>query len=110
MLIGNKSDLEDKRAVKSEEATQFAETEGLGFIETSAKENINIEEVFGRLANEIMEKMEKLETEEKNAKKEKEKNTKKEEKANPIMASGGGESIKITDQKRGGDKAQACPC
>lgn len=53
MLIGNKVDLEDKRAVNDQEAAEFAEKHGLGFMETSAKDNLNIEAAFNKLINEI---------------------------------------------------------
>jgi Ras-related protein Rab-2A len=45
-LIGNKSDLEHKRAVSTEEGEQFAKENGLIFIETSAKTAANVEEVY----------------------------------------------------------------
>jgi len=59
MLIGNKSDLEENRAVKVEEGTELAQSEKLGFLETSAKSNSNIEEAFTRLVTEILERLEK---------------------------------------------------
>jgi len=45
MLIGNKSDLEAKRAVSTEEGEAFAKANGLFFMETSAKTSANVEEV-----------------------------------------------------------------
>ena len=45
MLIGNKSDLEHRRAVSSEEGQQFAQEHGLVFLETSAKTAANVEDV-----------------------------------------------------------------
>lgn len=45
MLIGNKSDLEAKRAVSYEEGEAFAKDHGLFFMETSAKTSANVEEV-----------------------------------------------------------------
>ena len=45
MLIGNKSDLESKRAVSYEEGEAFAKANGLFFMETSAKTSANVEEV-----------------------------------------------------------------
>lgn len=45
MLIGNKSDLEPRRAVSLEEGHQFANEHGLIFLETSAKTAANVEEV-----------------------------------------------------------------
>ena len=43
LMIGNKSDLEDKRKVTQEEALQFAEQHEVGFFETSAKTNTDKE-------------------------------------------------------------------
>ncbi|EOA18308.1 hypothetical protein CARUB_v10006821mg, partial [Capsella rubella] len=43
MLIGNKCDLEAKRAVSTEEGEQFAREHGLIFIEASAKTAQNVE-------------------------------------------------------------------
>jgi len=45
MLIGNKSDLEHRRAVTHEEGEQFAKENGLIFMETSAKTADNVEQV-----------------------------------------------------------------
>lgn len=53
MLIGNKVDLESKRAVSYEEGKAFADTHGLIFIETSAKTAQNVEEAFVSTANSI---------------------------------------------------------
>ena len=46
MLIGNKSDLEHRRAVSAEEGQQFANEHQLIFLETSAKTAANVEEAF----------------------------------------------------------------
>ena len=45
MLIGNKCDLSNKRAVSREEGEQFAAKNGLTFLETSAKTAENVEAV-----------------------------------------------------------------
>lgn len=45
MLIGNKSDLDHRRAVSFKEGEQFAEQNGLIFLETSAKSAANVEQV-----------------------------------------------------------------
>lgn len=46
MLIGNKSDLEHRRAVTKEEGQKFADEHGLVFMETSAKTAANVEGAF----------------------------------------------------------------
>ena len=45
-LIGNKSDLEAQRDVTYEEAKQFADENGLMFVEASAKTGENVEDAF----------------------------------------------------------------
>lgn len=45
MLIGNKSDLEHRRAVSTKEGELFAQENGLVFLETSAKSAANVETV-----------------------------------------------------------------
>ncbi|KAJ3348339.1 small GTP-binding protein domain [Allomyces macrogynus ATCC 38327] len=53
MLVGNKSDLRHLRAVPTDEAKQFAEDNGLSFIETSALDASNVELAFQRILTEI---------------------------------------------------------
>ena len=54
LLIGNKCDLEDKRKVTYQEGKDFAESNGMKFIETSAKDNTKVQEAFELLTSEIM--------------------------------------------------------
>ncbi|WKX94478.1 hypothetical protein Q1695_011614 [Nippostrongylus brasiliensis] len=49
MIIGNKFDLERNRTVNLEEAQEYANSMGAMYEETSAKENIGIENAFERL-------------------------------------------------------------
>lgn len=56
-LIGNKSDLETSRQVKTEEGKTLADSLGIRFLETSAKEAINVEKAFTILSNEIKSKV-----------------------------------------------------
>jgi len=53
VLIGTKCDL-DKREVSEEEGQNLGRENGYKFLETSAKENININETFETLVSEIM--------------------------------------------------------
>ena len=46
ILIGNKCDMEDKRVISFRQGSEFANNNGLEYIETSAKENINIHEIL----------------------------------------------------------------
>lgn len=53
MLIGNKTDLETSRAVPTEDAKEFAEKEGLFFLETSALEATNVDTAFHTVLTEV---------------------------------------------------------
>lgn len=53
ILIGNKCDWEEKRAVSTEQGQQLANELGIPFLEVSAKNNTNIERAFYSLASEI---------------------------------------------------------
>jgi Ras-related protein Rab-8A len=53
ILIGNKCDWEEKRAVTTEQGQQLADELGIPFLEVSAKNNINIEKAFYNLASDI---------------------------------------------------------
>ena len=55
VLIGNKCDLEEKRQVSKEEGKKVAEENNMIFFETSAKDNINIDETFLKSAQKILE-------------------------------------------------------
>ena len=53
LLIGNKNDLEHRRAVSTEEGKAFADANGLLFLETSAKTAFNVEQAFLQTAEQI---------------------------------------------------------
>jgi len=53
LLVGNKSDLVQKRAVSTEQAKQLADTLNIPFLETSAKNATNVEKAFLTMAAEI---------------------------------------------------------
>ena len=46
ILVGNKCDLEHKRQVSNENGKELASKYGIQFLETSAKETVNIEKLF----------------------------------------------------------------
>ena len=49
ILLGNKCDLIDSREVQKEEAALFCKEKKMDFYETSAKENINLDEAFKKI-------------------------------------------------------------
>ncbi|KAJ2454329.1 ras GTPase [Coemansia sp. RSA 2336] len=57
LLVGNKSDLEDKRAVDFTEAQEFAKGLNISFLETSAKDSTNVENAFLTMAKQIKDRM-----------------------------------------------------
>lgn len=46
IVTGNKCDLKDARVVSSKDGWEWARSRGCGFMETSAREMVNIEETF----------------------------------------------------------------
>ena len=52
--MGNKTDLDSERQVSTEEGQQLANLSGVPYIETSAKNSTNIEQVFKTIATKIM--------------------------------------------------------
>jgi small GTP-binding protein len=59
ILVGNKADCEELRAVSFEEGKSFADREQLLFIETSAKDGTNISEAFEMVTAEAIVRYEK---------------------------------------------------
>uniref|UniRef100_A0A7M4E2C1 Ras-related protein Rab-3 n=1 Tax=Crocodylus porosus TaxID=8502 RepID=A0A7M4E2C1_CROPO len=57
ILVGNKCDMEDERIVPLEKGKHLANQLGFDYFEASAKENINVRQVFERLVDVICEKM-----------------------------------------------------
>ena len=54
ILVGNKSDLEDKREVSFQEGSDYAESKSMKFFETSAKNGNNISVVFIKLCSDLL--------------------------------------------------------
>lgn len=46
ILVGNKSDLIEERAISTDEAQSFASGKQIAFMETSAYKSINVEKAF----------------------------------------------------------------
>ena len=66
MLVGNKIDLVDKRAISTEHGIEVARRSGFtGFSETSAKTGVNIESTFQTIAKLMVKRMKKLEEQDK---------------------------------------------
>merc|ERR1711967_23596 len=57
MLVGSKCDLTTKKVVNTDDAKGYAETVGIPFLETSAKDSTNVEQAFIMMAAEIKARM-----------------------------------------------------
>ena len=57
VLVGNKSDLEERRDIKKEEGEELAQNIGIKFYETSAKLGTNVENVFFNSVDEIAKRL-----------------------------------------------------
>ncbi|CDO97632.1 unnamed protein product [Coffea canephora] len=57
LLVGNKCDLVENKVVDTQTAKAFADELGIPFLETSAKDSINVEQAFLTMASEIKKKM-----------------------------------------------------
>lgn len=55
ILIGNKCDLEDRREVKIEEGEELARQYEIPFMETSAKDSLNVDNLFTMMATAMKE-------------------------------------------------------
>jgi small GTP-binding protein len=56
ILVGNKCDLENARQVRKEEGNEIANKYGIKYLETSAKDTINIEDLFISTAKNLLSK------------------------------------------------------
>lgn len=59
MIVGNKSDVSESRAVETSEGEALAETNGIGFFETSAKKSTNVEKAFSVISELIYDRFSK---------------------------------------------------
>ncbi|KAF9170045.1 GTP-binding protein of the rab, partial [Mortierella sp. AD010] len=57
LLVGNKSDLTNKKVVEYTAAKEFADQIGISFLETSAKSATNVEQAFMTMAKQIKDRM-----------------------------------------------------
>lgn len=55
VIAGNKCDLASQRAISSADGLAWARTRGMGFMETSAKLKVNIEETFALIVRRVVE-------------------------------------------------------
>ncbi|GKZ29706.1 hypothetical protein AbraIFM66950_006108 [Aspergillus brasiliensis] len=55
IVAGNKCDLKESRVISSREGLEYARKHGCGFMETSAREMVNIEETFALLVRRVVE-------------------------------------------------------
>lgn len=63
LVLGNKSDIEEgQRKINKEEAAKYCAENGYIFYETSARDNINIEEAFRNLVVKVIERQDRLNT------------------------------------------------
>eukprot|EP01041_Mallomonas_annulata_P009484 gene9484-19707_t len=92
MLVGNKSDLRHRRAVTTEEAMAFAESNNLAFIETSALDATGVEEAFRQILTEIFRLM----------------NRKTLADAPSVAAPGPGQTISVTNANNEKPKGGGC--
>ncbi|KAG9394301.1 Small GTPase superfamily, ARF type [Carpediemonas membranifera] len=60
LLVGNKCDLEDRKAVEYQTAKTFAESLDISFIETSAKDAMRVDDAFTIISKTLLEREAKM--------------------------------------------------
>jgi len=55
IMAGNKCDLKEERRISSREGLEWARARGCGFMETSARECVNVEETFALIVRRVVE-------------------------------------------------------
>jgi small GTP-binding protein len=91
-VVGNKLDLAPKRAVSAEEGEEFAKAQGLQYVETSAAEDVKIEEVFLRATTDLLRKVASGEV------------------SGGGGAQGGGTGVKLLPSDSSRKEKDECPC
>lgn len=57
ILVGNKKDLSDERQISTEEAKSLADSYSMAYFETSAKDGVNVNEIFTFISERLIEVM-----------------------------------------------------
>ncbi|KTW30532.1 GTP-binding protein ypt1 [Pneumocystis jirovecii RU7] len=57
LLVGNKSDMSDKKVIDYTTAKEYADGLGIPFLETSAKSSVNVEQAFLLMAQDIRDRI-----------------------------------------------------
>jgi Ras-related protein Rab-1A len=57
ILVGNKCDIEEKRKVSCDTGKELADSLGIQFLEVSAKDSTNIDDIFLKLVTELINKV-----------------------------------------------------
>lgn len=53
VIVGNKCDLADKREISYETAKQFADSFGMKYVETSAKDDVNVKKIIKEMSDDL---------------------------------------------------------
>lgn len=57
VLVGNKIDLEEHRVINKADATKIANEHGMDYFETSAKDNVNVQELLQYIMDKVYDNM-----------------------------------------------------